>query len=116
MKIARLYTGPDGESHIEDYEITLKPRTDGSRRSSLTRAVGMFLREADAGSVIDFHNASRRQFGIVLEGEFEIEVGDGSRRRFRPGDMFLAEDTTGRGHISRTIGHRPRVMAFVTLE
>ena len=30
-----------------------------------------------------------------------------------PGDIYLADDTSGQGHISRAIGNQPRV--FVTI-
>ena len=47
--------------------------------------------------------APRRQLVIILSGELEIETSDGNKRHFRPGDMFLADDTTGSGHISRCL-------------
>ncbi|HEY91073.1 MAG TPA: hypothetical protein G4O07_04485 [Dehalococcoidia bacterium] len=46
----------------------------------------------------------------------EIETGDGTVRRFGPGDIMLAEDITGRGHISRAVNHRPRKSIFITLD
>jgi hypothetical protein len=36
-------------------------------------------------------------------------------RRFGPGDVLLAEDTTGRGHITRVVGTQPRLYATVPL-
>jgi hypothetical protein len=39
-----------------------------------------------------------------MAGVLEIEVSDGEVRVFRPGDMILVEDTSGRGHISRVPG------------
>jgi len=50
----------------------------------------------------------------MLEGE--VEIGDGSKRRFGPGDILLAEDTSGRGHISRSLRNQPRTSIFVTLD
>lgn len=58
--------------------------------------------------------APRRQFVITLSGCGEIECGDGSRRRFGPGDILLAEDTTGQGHITREVGG-PRRGIFIPL-
>jgi uncharacterized cupin superfamily protein len=40
----------------------------------------------------------------MLSGEMEVEIGDGSKRRFKAGDVLLAEDTTGQGHITRRFG------------
>jgi hypothetical protein len=36
-----------------------------------------------------------------------MEVTDGSRRTFGPGDFFRAEDTDGTGHITRPVGDPP---------
>jgi hypothetical protein len=36
-----------------------------------------------------------------LTGEVEFETSDGDIRRLPPGSVVLAEDTTGKGHISR---------------
>ena len=51
-----------------------------------------------------------------LEGEVEIEVGDGTRRILRAGDILLAEDTTGQGHISRAVAGKPRRSLFIVLD
>ncbi len=51
----------------------------------------------------------------MLDGEIEIEVSDGERRGFRGGDVLLVEDTTGKGHRTRTVDGRPRRSVFVTL-
>lgn len=116
MKYTRLYSGDDGESHFEDLEMPLAPAGEFSRVSGLQKATGILFRETTGGYFIDWHNAPRRQYVIVLDGRVEIEVGDGARRRFGPGDVFLAEDTTGRGHISRAVDDQPRRSIFVPLE
>jgi uncharacterized cupin superfamily protein len=38
---------------------------------------------------------------VMLAGVIEFETGDGSMRRLRSGDVLVAEDLTGRGHIRR---------------
>ena len=37
-------------------------------------------------------------------GQMEVGVGDGTVRRFGPGDAVLFEDLTGQGHTARTVG------------
>ena len=44
----------------------------------------------------------------------EIETGLGEVRRFGPGDILFADDTTGRGHISRDVAG-PRQNLFLPL-
>jgi hypothetical protein len=53
------------------------------------------------------HTASEPQWVVVLRGAIEVEVSDGSARRFGPGELVLATDTTGRGHITRLAGDEP---------
>ena len=116
MQITRLYTGTDGESHFEDVSIPLDDKGAIGKISEPLKAAGILFRETGRDYNYAWHNAPQRQFVIMLEGEVEIEIGDGSKRRFGPGDILLAEDTTGRGHISRTINNQPRKSIFVTLE
>jgi quercetin dioxygenase-like cupin family protein len=61
--------------------------------------------------MLDFHNPPRRQFILVLKGVAGLEASDGTTRRLGPGDVLLAEDTTGRGHRLRDI--EGRTIAFI---
>jgi hypothetical protein len=113
MRAARIYTGADGRSHFEDFDIPLKPGNYGSL-SELVPAEGVIFRETPVGGALDFHVAPRRQFVITLAGLVEVECGDGTKRRFGPGDIMLADDTTGQGHITREI-QGPRKSLFIPL-
>ena len=116
MKIVRIYTGPDNQSHFEDVQIPLKDSGKVGFLSELTKATGVLFRETGGDYNYDFHTAPRRQYVVNLEGEVEIEVGDGSKRILRAGDVLLAEDTTGQGHISRAVAGKPRKSLFITLD
>jgi hypothetical protein len=113
VKVIRIYTGADGESHFEDLEIPLNEGPYGAI-SDLVPATGVFFRTTPSGLSIDYHRAPRRQFVITLSGVAEIETGDGSTLRLGPGDILLADDTTGHGHISRDI-EGPRRTIFVPI-
>jgi hypothetical protein len=113
MRAARIYTGADGRSHFEDLDIPLKPGKYGTL-SDLVPAEGVIFRETPLGGALDFHVAPRRQFVITLAGLVEIECGDGTKRRFGPGDIMLADDTTGQGHITREV-QGPRRSLFLPL-
>ena len=115
MKIVRVYTGDDGASHFEDVEVPLEDHGGVGRVSPLWRGKGVIFREVDGDYALDFHNAPRRQFVINLTGSVDIEVGDGTVRRLGPGDVLLAEDTTGQGHISRAVDGQPRTCLFLPL-
>lgn len=102
MRISHLYTGDDGQSHFEDLDVPLEETSIGSL-SELVPAPGVIFRETRPGWSDEFHCAPRRQFIITLAGLAEIACGDGTTRRFGPGDVLLAEDTTGQGHLTREL-------------
>lgn len=116
MKFVHLYTGDDGETHFRDVEIEMKDAGNRGQRSEPMKATGIFFSITGVDYDLDWHNAPRRQFVINIEGEVEITASDGTKRRFGPGDIMLADDTTGRGHISRAADNRPRKAIFVTLD
>jgi quercetin dioxygenase-like cupin family protein len=80
-------------------------------------ATGVIFRENAANYDYQWHNAPQRQYILLLSGGgAEVEIGDGSKRRFEAGDILLVEDTTGQGHITRSTSDEPRVSIFVTLD
>ena len=120
MKIIRIYTGPDNESHFEEKEVDLKFNGD-MEVSALQPAEGILFRRAPATHNNSYHPAPRRQYVITLSGQVEIETGDGTVKRFGPGDVMLADgvhadDTTGRGHITRVVGNQPRTYVMIPLK
>ncbi len=116
MKALRVYTGADGASHFEDVEIALHDQGPAGQISDLWRGKGVMFRQVEGDYALDFHTAPRRQFVINLHGSVEIEIGDGSVRRLGPGEILLAEDTTGQGHISRAVNGEARTCLFIPLE
>ena len=111
MPIYRLFTGDDGQSHIEEMDLESHPEL-GAPDST----IGVIFRESPAGSFSDWHNAPRRQYVIALSGEMEIGLGDGSVHRFGAGTALLAEDLTGQGHTTRNPGDTVRQSATVQLD
>jgi hypothetical protein len=108
--IVRLYTGDDGESHLEDLDLADHPEL-----TELQAAKGVVFRRFEPDYFSDWHNAPRRQYVVTLDGEMEIGLGDGTVHRFGPGTALLAEDLTGRGHTTRVVGGQPRLSATVHL-
>jgi len=116
MKVTRVYTGPDSQSHFEDVDIQLKDGGMVGQVSELIHATGVIFRHTSGNYDLDFHNAPRRQYVVMLAGEVEIEIGDGTKRILGTGEILLAEDTTGQGHISRAVKGKPRKSLFITLD
>ena len=118
-KIWRVYSGSDGKSHVAEVALSMKPFKDVEGAHGETAptqaASGITFRVAPPGYVLDWHCAPRRQYSISLSGHAEIEVGDGTVVSIGPGDVVLAEDLTGQGHITRVVGAEPRLYALVPL-
>jgi hypothetical protein len=91
-----MYTGDDGKSHFEDLD-----QTQGSQYflSTIT-AKALVFKNDDNRDILGWHNAPRRQWCVTLSGTCEIGIGDGTKKTFGPGDVFLAEDVTGQGHTA----------------
>ncbi len=115
FKILHLFGGYDGESHLEIKEM---PRTGGTPgRSVQTRLYATDVEIGDAlpGDFIDFHGVSTPRLLIVLAGQLEVGLGDGTKHVLSKGDIVLANDVTGRGHTSRLIGTEPLRLLTVRL-
>jgi quercetin dioxygenase-like cupin family protein len=111
MKVSRLYSGPDGQTHIEWMTLETHPQL-----ATPQGAKTIVFRSTEAGHFMDWHPAPRRQYVITVSGEVEIGLGDGSVHRFGPGHVTLAEDLTGKGHTTRVVGDQPRVTATIPID
>ena len=116
MKVTRVYADTAGESHFGEIDIPLNDKGSIGRLSERHPVKDIIFRENDADYDYDWHCAPQRQYIVLLDGEIEIETSDGEKRRFRGGDILLAEDVSGRGHRTRTVNSKPRRSLFVTLD
>jgi mannose-6-phosphate isomerase-like protein (cupin superfamily) len=78
--------------------------TEPTTRIATKPGDDLVFRKGDANYVSDWHNPHRRQYLFILEGQVEVSVKDGSMMVLNPGDALLAEDMTGQGHITKSIG------------
>ena len=115
VKVTRLYTGPDGKTHVEEYEVPLKAQGRGTELSETVAVRDLQFRRTNQDYNLDWHPAPRRQYVVTLSGESEIELEGGRKIRLGPGHILLAEDTSGQGHISRAVGSDDRISLFITL-
>lgn len=110
MGTFRLYAGSDGQSQTEPVDLARTPEwTKGLAATQIS------FRVWPVGQFLDWHPAPRRQFVIILSGQLEIGLGDGTKKVFGPGDARLVEDTTGKGHTTRVLGNQPCVTATIPL-
>ena len=114
MKVIRVYSGEDGESHLEEVELAYQPIAD-AEVTAMRGASGIQFRHSPPGQYIDWHPAPARQYVIILQGQSKITVGDGSSHTFGVEDVLFADDLTGRGHTTEVVSDEPRVSIFVPL-
>ena len=115
MRVTRIYTGDDGASYFEDIEVALEEGNFAGKLSAPVATSAVIFRETGDDYDLDFHPAPRRQYVVNLSGSVEIETGHGDKRLLGPGEILLAEDTTGRGHKSRAVDGERRSL-FIVLE
>jgi hypothetical protein len=103
----RVYADDDGESHFEDVTVPMEPVDYAPPAAALDHAA---LGDAATLAVVGsddawdgetFHPPPARQFMLVLRGHGRVTVSDGASREFGPGDVFLFDDTRGKGHASK---------------
>jgi quercetin dioxygenase-like cupin family protein len=114
MRLFRLYSGSDGQSHLEELPLSFASGQFAEQSPTQPAASVSFSRMAP-GTFVDWHNAPRRQYVITLAGAVEIGLGDGSVHRLGLGDGILAEDLTGKGHTTRAVGNETRVTVTIPL-
>ena len=109
MKFPRIYSDELGETHIGDLEVAeheapVGPPPNPAGQMTESTAVSTFVVfSAPAGTEVPPHNAPQPYICIVLAGEGEVETSDGTTRRLRAGELIYCDDTTGKGHVTRSI-------------
>jgi len=115
MKITRFYATESGESRFVEIDIPIEQAqrdADGNtlRFSNSYPSPSVRFAELPDGMVQSWHHAPARQIVVLLSGEIEVGTTDGQTRRWRTGEAFLADDVTGKGHTTKTIGGPARVL------
>lgn len=111
----RIYTGADGQTHAEEIDIKLTPGASMGELSQPVKVSALEFRRTPPNYFFDWHTAPRRQYVVTLSGRGEIELMGGKKIPLEPGHVLLAEDLTGKGHISRGVGTEDRISLFIHL-
>jgi hypothetical protein len=116
MRIHNLYCDASGESHWRDIEVQWVEERNFSKLSTRLPATGIIFRETSGDYDLSWHPAPRRQYIINLDGGVEITASDGEMRTIGAGEVVLVEDTSGKGHLSKSVGGSMRHSIFVPVE
>ena len=120
MKYIRIYADPAGESHFEDVEVefaqvNFAPPAPPVNLSSFSPALQYAFCSFPASWQGGLHPTPQRQIFFILSGEAAAQVSNGEVRHFGAGSVLLAEDTTGKGHISWVVSKTDLLAAVVQL-
>jgi quercetin dioxygenase-like cupin family protein len=107
IRAYRLYTGPDGNSHVQRGSV---------HPDNLVDVVTAHFKETPPHSSFDWHNDPVPQYVITLAGVLEFTTVDGEAFTIHPGDVLLAEDHTGSGHKWRLTNDEPWKRAYVVFK
>lgn len=117
-----LFTDRDGLARFREEEILLTEGTPQAELSPVYPSPGFQLRQSPVGFRSDWHCTNTPQWVFILGGEMEIELRDGAKRTFRPGEHFFSNDVVPaaatfdpavHGHRSAQRGPEPLVTLFV---
>lgn len=119
-----LETGLDGRARFREEVIALSQGTPQAMLSEIMPSGGCQLRHSPVGFRSQFHCTSQgsSQWVVILSGQMEIGLQDGTSRLFRPGESFYSDDTlpagaifdaSVHGHWSRQVGTDPLITMFV---
>ena len=117
-----LFTDTDGRARFRDEPLALNEGTPQALLSPLLPSGGCQLRHSPVGFRSSFHCTVTPQWVVILSGQMEIGLQDGSSRVFHPGQHFYSADqlpagavfdAAVHGHRSRQLGPDPLVTLFV---
>lgn len=113
IRCVRIWTGNDGDSRFEEGSVDLSGGERGDILSEKIAASSISFRETKAGGFFAPHEAPTRQLVLTLSGTLEFKTASGASFVIRPGDVLLAEDTTGTGHSWKLMDDRPWRRAYI---
>lgn len=116
MRIHNLYADASGESHWRDIEVEYVETNDAGRLSARIPGHGIIFRQTQAEHDRPWHPAPRRQYIVNLDAGVQLTASDGEARVIGAGEVILVEDTTGKGHLSRSVNNQMRHSIFLPLE
>jgi hypothetical protein len=117
-----LFTDGDGRARFRDEQVPLTEGNPQSMLSALMPSGGFQLRHSPVGFRSQFHVSPHPQWVLILQGQMQIGLQDGTSRVFKPGQHFYSADLLPEGatfdpavhgHWSCQVGDEPLQTAFV---
>ena len=113
----RIYSGEDGQSHFEEIDPPMAPvQHSPPYIVQVQAATGIAFHDySKEPKFFDWHTAPQSLYVIVLSGQIEFAILDGTVRTLGPGDVLFEDDTTGQGHTTRVVSNEPWMFATIPL-
>jgi len=115
IRCVRLWTGADGCSHVQVGRLDMQQGRNADLVSTTMGSSHVTVEETATGGTYAWHTAPVRQLVVTLAGTLVFTTHNGEEFTLRPGDVLLAEDTTGTGHQWRLEGADPWRRMYVVL-
>jgi hypothetical protein len=108
MQYFHLHVDQDGESHWRDVDVPLQEREFAPPAKSIevsdaAPASQTFFLRLRAGWNEPTHPTPVAQWLICRQGQVRVTASDGDSRVIGPGDVWMMEDTHGKGHHTQVI-------------
>ncbi|MGD6809103.1 MAG: hypothetical protein ACQCN3_05325 [Candidatus Bathyarchaeia archaeon] len=118
MKYITLYLDDQNISHFKEENLDFKstnfaPPAPPVGLSEYIATSQMVFFQIPQGWFGDWHPAPKKQYFCCLQGTIEIVAGDDEKRTFNAGDVFLLEDTQGKGHTTKVVGNKDFIASII---
>jgi quercetin dioxygenase-like cupin family protein len=104
IRAVNIFTGPDGHTKVI---------TGTLAENLLTEANSLRFKTTPPHGSYDWHPAPTTQYVITISGTLEFQTFTGETFIIKPGDVLIAQDTTGSGHKWRLLGDQPWIRAYI---
>lgn len=115
VKYLRTFDGDDGRSRTQPGQLPYRHAGPSGRVTDEIPISGFQFVWASSNLDYSWHRAPQRQFVIPIIGGMDIENGHGERHLIRTGELYVGEDTSGRGHLMRALDGMERLSIFAHL-
>jgi quercetin dioxygenase-like cupin family protein len=115
IRCVRLWTGADNNSHFEEGVIALEQGVRGDALTGKLPVTTVSFQETASGGSFAWHDAPVLQLVITLSGTLDFETRGGAHFILHPGDILLAEDTSGGGHKWKLVDQEPWRRVYIVL-
>ncbi|MFL2769473.1 MAG: hypothetical protein ACJZ9F_00540 [Rhodospirillaceae bacterium] len=124
MLLPYVYSDANGHSLLDETELRMMApggadaeegiyyrRINSARQDVTDWRIGHAL----PGHFIDFEPMDARTMIAVFSGQMHITVSNGEERQLARGDIMIAEDVAGQGHMTRFLGQEECNYLLVTM-